>query len=164
MRHLMLLALCGALLAGCSEGPKGDKGDRGDKGDAGAQGLVGPAGPAGPPGPAGSPGQPGPPGPAGPPGQAGPQGPAGPPGQAGPAGPEGPRGAAGADAKPQFRVVEGTAGAPVACSADEIMISVMCPSGANSRLDIARPTGPNGTWSATCVQEGFAAVAVCAKK
>jgi len=52
----------------------------------------------------------------------------------------------------------------VTCATDEIMISVMCPSGPDSRLDIVRPSGPNGTWSATCVQSGFAAVAMCAKK
>ena len=76
----------------------------------GPQGPQGTAGPAGPPGPQGT---------------AGAQGPAGPAGPKGDAGPPGPRGDA---AAPPVRAVSGTE--TVACEATEVLVSIVCQSGA----------------------------------
>jgi len=77
-------------------------------------------GPAGAQGPAGPAGAQGPQGPAGPAGAQGPQGPAGP---AGPPGPKGDTGPATA-----LRAVTGTG--TVRCGDDEVLVSLVCASGA----------------------------------
>ena len=110
------VALLGLVLASCS-GPQGPQGQAGPPGPAGPKGEAGAAGLAGPQGPAGSKGEAGAPGPAGPPG---PQGTQGPQGEVGPAGPAG---------SSQFRVVTSSSG-PVTCNDDEVLVSVVCSSGA----------------------------------
>ena len=84
--------------------------------------LVGCSGPQGPQGQAGPPGEKGEAGPAGPKGDAGPAGPAGPKGDQGTPGPAGSAGSAG------LRIVSGER--TVSCNDDEVLVSVVCSSGA----------------------------------
>jgi Collagen triple helix repeat (20 copies) len=122
----------------------------GPQGNAGPQGAQGPQGPAGPQGAVGERGEPGPPGPQGPIGPQGPQGEAGsqgpagpggergPPGSQGPAGPPGPPGPKG-DPGPAttFRVVTGTGS--VSCADKELLVSLVCASGATDGAKCAAP-------------------------
>ena len=148
-------------VAGCGQpasgpqgpaGPGGAEGPQGPAGPPGAQGPQGPAGPGGkegPQGPAGPGGAEGPQGPAGPPGAQGPQGPAGPPGAQGPQGPSGPPGPKGEPGSAQaLRVLTGTD--TVRCADDEVLISMVCASGAT-----------DGT---KCATPGTAATGLCMRK
>lgn len=94
--------------------------------------------------------QPGPAGPKGETGERGPQGPAGPPGPMGPPGPAGQAGPKG-DATPPtslgLRTVTGNG--TVRCEDGEVLVSLMCASGA-----------PNGT---KC-RAGIAATGLCMRK
>ena len=104
---------------------------------------------SGPQGPAGPGGAEGPQGPAGPPGAQGPQGPAGSPGAQGPQGPAGPPGLKGEPGSAQaLRVVTGTD--TVRCADDEVLISLVCASGAT-----------DGT---KCATPGTAATGLCMRK
>ena len=110
----IVMILSGVLaLGGCDQ-------FKGPKGDGGAQGVAGPAGPKGDRGPEG---------PQGPKGDAGTQGVAGPAGPKGDRGPEGPKGDAGAPAQASFRVVTGDNGGVVACSDNEVLVSLICANG-----------------------------------
>ena len=126
-----------------AQGPQGPVGPQGAAGERGEAGPPGPQGPVGPQGPQGEAGAQGPAGPAGQRGEAGSQGPAGPPGPAGPAGPKGDSGPA-----PPLRVVTGTDAAH--CAGDEILVSLVCASGANDGVKCATP--------------GTAATALCVRK
>lgn len=66
-------------------------------------------------------------GPQGPQGKAGPPGPQGVAGSAGVPGPKGDAGPAGAPGNTTFRIV--TAAGPVACDANEVLVSIICSSG-----------------------------------
>src|SRR6266480_1117829 len=109
----------------------------------GEAGPPGPQGPVGPQGPQGEAGAQGPAGPAGQRGEAGPQGPAGPPGPVGPPGPKGDPGPS-----PAFRVVTGTDN--VRCADDEILVSLVCTSGATDGAKCATPGTPA---TALCVRK-----------
>jgi hypothetical protein len=111
---LLTVALLSLLLAGC-------EGRQGAQGQAGAEGQQGPAGPAGLAGPKGDLG------PAGPRGDPGPQGEAGPPGPAGIAG---------------LRVVTGDK--TVACGDNEVLVSVVCSSGAPDGPGCPAPSTTTG--------------------
>jgi hypothetical protein len=107
----VILGLLAFVLVGCGpQGPQGPKGDPGPPGERGA------AGPAGPPGPKGEPG------PRGDPGPRGEQGPKGDPGSPGEAGPRGLPGTTG------LRIVTGEK--KVVCDDDEVLVSIVCSSGA----------------------------------
>jgi len=141
---VLILALsgCGKPEPG-AQGPAGAQGVQGPQGSAGPQGPIGERGPAGPPGPQGAIG------PAGPQGTAGAQGPAGPAGERGEPGPQGPAGPPGGQpgAGAPVRVVTGTE--TLACNGDEVIVSIVCASGA-----------PDGN---RC-PAGVAATGVCARK
>lgn len=96
------------------------------------QPAPGPQGPAGAQGPAGPIGVQGAQGPAGPTGVQGAQGPAGPAGPAGPPGPKGDPGPA-----PIMRLVTGTD--TVRCGDDEVLVSLLCASGATDGTKCAVP-------------------------
>ena len=107
----VVMILSGVLaLGGCDQ-------FKGSKGDGGAQGVAGPAGPKGDRGPEG------------PKGDAGVAGPAGPKGDRGLEGPQGPKGDPGAPAQASFRVVTGDSGGVVACSDNEVLVSLICANG-----------------------------------
>ena len=145
------------------EGPAGPPGPAGPQGGQGQQGPVGPQGPAGPRGEAGPPGPQGPigsqgaqgeggtQGPAGPSGQrgeAGVQGPPGPPGAVGPPGPPGPAGiATQTEAKVQMRTVTGAES--VSCNETEVLVSVICSSGAPDGTKCA----PGATATGLCISK-----------
>jgi hypothetical protein len=117
----LLIAFAFAL-AGC-EGPVGPSGPQGAAGPAGPKGDAGPPGPQGPQGVAGPVGPKGEPGAQGPTGGQGAQGAPGPQGERGPPGPKGDPGPAAAGP----RVVSGD---NPACNADEVLVSLLCASGA----------------------------------
>ena len=73
-------------------------------------------------------GQAGPPGEKGTTGPAGPMGPKGDPGPMGPAGPKGEAGPSGAAGATGFRIITGDK--MVACSENEVLVSVVCSAGA----------------------------------
>ncbi len=104
------LAVLALSLAGCGREP----GPAGPKGDTGAQGPAGPQGAQGIQGVAGAQGLPGP---------QGPQGPQGAPGEKGPKGDKG-------DSAANLRAVQSDGA--VSCQADEMLVSVFCPSGGAS--------------------------------
>src|ERR1700709_2533600 len=108
MRFLAVMLVGASLsLAACGKapGPRGDPGSQGPAGPQGAQGIQGVAG---------SQGQTG---------AQGPQGPQGAPGEKGGKGEKGDKG----DAGTPVRVVQ--ADGPVSCEANEILVSIVCPSG-----------------------------------
>ena len=118
MRLLGIVMILSGVLAlgGCDQikGPKGDGGTQGVAGPAGPKGDRGPEGPQGPKGDAGAQGV---------------AGPAGPKGDRGPEGPQGPKGDAGAPAQTSFRVVTGDSSGVVACSDNEVLVSLICANG-----------------------------------
>jgi hypothetical protein len=108
MRFLAVMLVGASLsLAACGKdpGPKGDPGPQGPAGPQGAQGIQGVAGTQGQTG------------------AQGPQGPQGAPGDKGEKGEKGDKG----DAGTPVRVVQ--ADGQVSCEANEILVSVFCPSG-----------------------------------
>ena len=105
MRILSILLVGVSLsLVGCGKdpGPKGDPGPQGPAGPQGAQGIQGV------------------PGPQGQPGAQGPQGPQGAPGEKGEKGDRG-------DAGTPIRMIQSDG--PATCEANEVLVSVVCPSG-----------------------------------
>ena len=107
---LLILALSISLAAcGRDPGPKGDPGPQGPAGPQGAQGVQGV------------------PGAQGQAGAQGPQGPQGAPGEKGPKGDKGDKGEKGDPGNSNVRAVR--ADGPVSCEADEMLVSVFCPSG-----------------------------------
>jgi hypothetical protein len=121
MRKLVGISviLSALLVAGCGEekvGQTGPVGPQGRQGEMGPQGRQGPVGERGDVGPAGS---------------QGPQGPAGPAGPKGDASPA-----------PGFHVVTGTEA--LRCSDDEILVSVVCESGAADGAKCAAGTSATG--------------------
>jgi Collagen triple helix repeat (20 copies) len=139
MRLLVTIAtLAGTLaLSACDQftGPQGQKGDPGPQGAGGPAGPKGDKGDPGPQGIAGAQGSKGDPGP---------QGPAGPQGQRGE---KGDKGDPGTPAPPSLRVVTGDSA--VACADNEILVSLMCGSGA---ADGAKCSSP-GTASGLCMRK-----------
>src|ERR1035437_9477120 len=137
---LLLVGLSLSLAAcGRDPGPKGDAGAQGPAGPQGAQGVQGvpgAQGQAGAQGPQGAPGAPGEPGPNEDKGDVGAIGPAGPAGAIGPAGPAGPAGAA------SNRIRSVKADGPVACEANETLVSVFCPAGGAASEDAKCATPP----------------------
>jgi hypothetical protein len=127
MRKLLNISVVAISLAvaACNEGKMGPPGPIGPQGP---QGVIGPAGRQGPVGERGN---------VGPAGAEGPQGPPGPPGAKGDPGSPG-----------AFHVVTGTD--TVRCSDDEVLVSLMCESGA-----------PDG---AKCATAGTAATGLCLRK
>ena len=108
---LSIIAVVSLLLAACGpRGPEGSRGDAGPPGERGAPGSAGPVGVKGDPGPTGEHGPRGDPGPKGDRGQPGVVGPRGLPGTSG------------------LRVVTGDK--KVACDDDEVLVSIVCSSGA----------------------------------
>jgi hypothetical protein len=116
---LTVVALLSLLVVGCEQKP----GPAGPQGQAGAAGPVGPAGPPGPKG------------------ETGPQGPAGPAGPSGPPGAPAPKGEA-SIAAPALRIVTGEK--TVACGEDEMLISVLCSSGAPDGVGCPSATETTG--------------------
>lgn len=111
MRFLAVMLVGASLsLAACGKdpGPKGDPGPQGPAGPQGAQGIQGVAGTQGQTG------------------AQGPQGPQGAPGDKGEKGEKGEKGDKG-DAGTPVRVVQ--ADGQASCEANEILVSVFCPSG-----------------------------------
>jgi hypothetical protein len=150
----LLLAACGRDPG--PQGPAGQPGPTGPAGEAGPPGPPGPQGIAGPIGPAGDSGVQGPIGPQGEPGtkgEPGPQGPGGTQGQQGPKGDQGAQGPTGAQGQPGATGPAGAKGEPgpkgdvgppgpasalrvvtakekIACNENEVLVSVVCSSGA----------------------------------
>jgi hypothetical protein len=127
MKKIVSIVVIGVaiLLSSCGKDP----GPAGPKGEAGAQGPAGPQGAQGVQGIPGAQGQAGAQGPQGAPGDPGPKGDKGDVAPAGAIGPAGPAGAAGA-ASNRIRSVK--ADGPVACDANETLVSVFCPAGGAS--------------------------------
>lgn len=120
----LAVTLLSVLLACCSgpQGPQGQAGAPGEKGQAGSPGEKGP------------------------PGSAGPAGPSGPQGPQGPVGPQGIAGPPGTPALTGLRVVIGDK--TVACSDDEVLVSMVCSSGAADG-----PGCPTGTATGVCLRK-----------
>jgi hypothetical protein len=139
MRLLATIAiLAGTLVLSACDQFTGPQGQKGDPGPQGAGGPAGPKGDKGDPGPQGIAGA------QGPKGDPGPQGPAGPQGQRGE---KGDKGDPGTPAPPSFRVVTGDSA--VACADNEVLVSLMCGSGA---ADGAKCSSP-GTATGLCIRK-----------
>lgn len=115
-----------------AQGPQGPTGPQGAAGERGETGPAGPQGSVGPQGPQGEAGKQGPAGPAGERGPPGPQGAAGPPAPPGPPGPKGDPGPAAT-----LHVVTGTGS--VGCADNEVLVSLICASGATDGPKCAAP-------------------------
>src|ERR1700756_382590 len=132
--HLAIFVFCAVGLGACSDKPKeGAQGPAGPQGAQGPQGPIGPQGPQGSAGPQGIAGPPGPAGEKGEPGPAGPRGEKGEPGQLGLPGPATDQRAAG----PVLRVITGSA--PISCRDDEVLVSRVCESGAETNGQCSGP-------------------------
>lgn len=127
MRKLLSVSAVAATLivAACNEGKMGPQGPAGPQGP---QGVIGPVGRQGPAGERGN---------VGPAGAEGPQGPPGPPGPKGDSGPQA-----------SFHVVTGTE--TVRCSDDEVLVSLVCESGA---LDGAKCATAGTTATGLCIRK-----------